>query len=126
MPDVMIGVVPSSINVPRLLASIMRSQYIGSDVSEETMPYRGIWLMTKNINSVSCPTRQHLGSCRAHWLVLVYPCPHHFLVERNFALWSCHLGEEGRERFYQVEKAYCHVTSSAMVDFCLSHLGSLD
>jgi hypothetical protein len=38
MPDEMIGVVPSSINVPRLLASIMRSQYMGSDVSDETMP----------------------------------------------------------------------------------------
>lgn len=38
MPDDMMGVVPSSINVPRLLASIIRSQYIGSEVSEETMP----------------------------------------------------------------------------------------
>lgn len=34
----MIGVVPSSIRVPLLLASIIRSQYIGSDVSDDTMP----------------------------------------------------------------------------------------
>ena len=38
MPDEMIGVVPSSINVPLLLANIIRSQYIGSEVSEDTMP----------------------------------------------------------------------------------------
>lgn len=42
MPEEMIGVVPNSISVPRLLASIIRSQYRGSDVSEETIPYRGI------------------------------------------------------------------------------------
>lgn len=36
------GVIPSSINVPLLLASIIRSQYRGSDVSDETMPYKGI------------------------------------------------------------------------------------
>jgi hypothetical protein len=42
MPEEMIGVVPNSISVPRLLANIIRSQYRGSDVSEETMPYRGI------------------------------------------------------------------------------------
>ena len=42
MPDVMIGVIPSSINVPLLLANIIRSQYSGSDVSDDTMPYRGI------------------------------------------------------------------------------------
>jgi hypothetical protein len=38
MPEEMIGVVPNSINVPLLLANIIRSQYIGSEVSEETMP----------------------------------------------------------------------------------------
>ena len=52
MPEVIIGVVPNSINVPLLLANIIRSQYIGSDVSEDTIPYRGIWLMTKNMRSV--------------------------------------------------------------------------
>jgi hypothetical protein len=64
-------VIPSSINVPRLLAIIIRSQYSGSEVSahllellslapqgsvdgpEETMPYRGIWLMTKKMMSVT-------------------------------------------------------------------------
>lgn len=48
------GVIPSSINVPRLLANIIRSQYRGSDVSEETIPYRGIWLITRNIMRVNC------------------------------------------------------------------------
>lgn len=38
MPEEMIGVIPSSIRVPRLLASIIRSQYRGSEVSDETMP----------------------------------------------------------------------------------------
>jgi len=33
MPDVMIGVIPSSINVPLLLAIIILSQYSGSEVS---------------------------------------------------------------------------------------------
>ena len=42
MPEEIIGLIPSSINVPLLLANIMRSQYIGSEVSEETMPYNGI------------------------------------------------------------------------------------
>lgn len=36
------GVIPSSISVPLLLANIIRSQYMGSEVSEETMPYNGI------------------------------------------------------------------------------------
>lgn len=38
MPEEMMGVIPSSMRVPRLLASIIRSQYRGSEVSEETMP----------------------------------------------------------------------------------------
>ena len=38
MPEDMIGVIPSSIRVPRLLASIIRNQYNGSEVSEDTMP----------------------------------------------------------------------------------------
>ena len=53
MPDDMIGVVPNSIKVPLLLASIILSQYKGSELSDETMPYRGIWLITKKIRSVS-------------------------------------------------------------------------
>ncbi len=32
MPEEMIGVIPSSISVPRLLANIIRSQYRGSEV----------------------------------------------------------------------------------------------
>jgi hypothetical protein len=105
MPDDIIGVVPNSINVPLLLAIIIRSQYIGSDVSDDTMPYRGIWLMTKKIKSVSCPVLSNLAvSMRV--LEPPYPCPHHFLIERYFALGSCHLRKEGRKRFYQVEEAY--------------------
>jgi hypothetical protein len=38
MPEEIIGVIPSSIRVPRLLANIIRSQYRGSEVSEETIP----------------------------------------------------------------------------------------
>lgn len=42
MPEEMMGVIPNSISVPLLLANIIRSQYIGSELSEETMPYSGI------------------------------------------------------------------------------------
>lgn len=42
MPEEMIGVIPNSISVPRLLANIIRSQYKGSDVSDDTIPYKGI------------------------------------------------------------------------------------
>jgi hypothetical protein len=44
--------VPNSIKVPLLLANIIRNQYRGSEVSEDTIPYNGIWLMTKKINNV--------------------------------------------------------------------------
>lgn len=54
MPEEMIGVIPNSIRVPRLLASIIRSQYRGSEVSEDTIPYRGIWLMTRKMRRVNC------------------------------------------------------------------------
>lgn len=53
MPEEMMGVIPNSIKVPRLLANIIRSQYRGSEVSEDTIPYRGIWLITKKINRVN-------------------------------------------------------------------------
>lgn len=53
MPEEMMGVIPNSIRVPRLLANIMRSQYRGSEVSEDTIPYRGIWLMTKKMRRVN-------------------------------------------------------------------------
>lgn len=53
MPEEMIGVIPSSIKVPLLLANIIRSQYRGSDESDETMPYKGIWLMTRKMSKVS-------------------------------------------------------------------------
>jgi hypothetical protein len=54
MPEEMMGVIPNSIRVPRLLASIIRSQYRGSEVSEDTIPYRGIWLMTRKMRRVNC------------------------------------------------------------------------
>lgn len=38
MPEEIMGVIPNSIRVPRLLASIIRSQYKGSEVSDETIP----------------------------------------------------------------------------------------
>ena len=47
------GVVPSSISVPLLLAIIILSQYSGSDVSDETMPNKGIWLITKKMSRVN-------------------------------------------------------------------------
>lgn len=54
MPDEIIGVIPNSMRVPLLEANIIRSQYRGSEVSEDTIPYRGIWLMTKNMSRVNC------------------------------------------------------------------------
>jgi len=54
MPDDMMGVVPNSIKVPLLLANIILSQYKGSELSEETMPYRGIWLIIKKMRRVNC------------------------------------------------------------------------
>merc|ERR1712070_1025110 len=53
MPEEMMGVIPSSMSVPRLLAIIIRNQSSGSEVSEETMPYRGIWLMTRKMIRVT-------------------------------------------------------------------------
>lgn len=47
------GVVPNSIKVPLLLASIILSQYRGSELSDETIPYKGIWLMTKKMRRVN-------------------------------------------------------------------------
>ena len=38
MPEEIIGDIPSSMRVPLLLASIIRSQYRGSEVSEDTIP----------------------------------------------------------------------------------------
>lgn len=38
MPEEIIGDIPSSIRVPRLLANIIRNQYRGSEVSDDTMP----------------------------------------------------------------------------------------
>jgi hypothetical protein len=102
MPEEMIGVVPSSINVPRLLASIIRSQYIGSEVSEDTMPYSGIWLMTRKMRRVHCSCFSPVSSPVAGFS---YSCPHQLLVKGDLGLWCSHLREEGRERFDQIEEA---------------------
>ena len=53
IPEEMMGVVPSSINVPLFEASIMRSQYNGSEVSLLTMPYNGICDMTRKMRRVT-------------------------------------------------------------------------
>jgi hypothetical protein len=53
MPEEIMGVVPNSIKVPLLLAIIILSQYNGSDVSDETMPKSGIWLMTRKMSRVN-------------------------------------------------------------------------
>ena len=85
MPEEIIGVIPSSIRVPRLLASIIRNQYRGSDVSEETMPYSGIWLITRNIKRVRpvhiWPVLASVSSC-ADLRIFSYE----LLVERGFGL----------------------------------------
>lgn len=53
IPEEMIGVVPNSISVPLLDASIIRSQYSGSDVSLLTMPYKGICDITRKMRRVT-------------------------------------------------------------------------
>ena len=105
MPDEIMGVVPNSINVPLLLASIILSQYSGSELSDETMPYNGIWLMIKKISSVNCPYRQHCSALLVP-LKVPHPSPHELLVEWCFGLWRCDLGQQRSEGFYEVEKAY--------------------
>jgi len=47
MPEDIMGDIPSSIKVPRLLANIILSQYKGSDVSEDTIPYNLMKLIAR-------------------------------------------------------------------------------
>ena len=47
MPEDIMGDIPSSIKVPRLLANIILSQYKGSDVSEDTIPYNLVKLIAR-------------------------------------------------------------------------------
>jgi len=106
MPEEMMGVIPNSISVPRLLASIIRSQYRGSEVSEDTIPYRGIWLMTKKMRRVnyrSVLLESVSGLPRE--LKATYTCPHQLLVKGHLGLRSCHLREEGRKGLDQVKEA---------------------
>ena len=92
MPDDMIGVVPNSINVPLLLASIILSQYKGSELSDETMPYRGIWLMTKKMRRVSYEIRRSVIRLLSRFIAkqAAYPRPHEFLVEGCLGFRGCH------------------------------------
>lgn len=52
IPEVTIGVIPSSIKVPRLDARIARSQYRGSDESDDMIPYSGTWEQTRKMRRV--------------------------------------------------------------------------
>ena len=113
MPDVMIGVIPSSIRVPRLLASIMRNQYSGSDVSDETMPYSGIWLMTRKIISVNCGFCLVSGG-QCDVFGCPYSRPHELLVEDDLGVGRRHLREVGRERMDEIEEAYCTTVVSSV------------
>jgi hypothetical protein len=47
------GVIPSSMSVPRLEARMTRIQYRGSEESEDIMPYSGTWEQTKKMRRVT-------------------------------------------------------------------------
>ena len=53
MPDVMIGVIPSSISVPRFEARMTRIQYSGSDESDDIIPYNGTCEQTRKMRRVT-------------------------------------------------------------------------
>src|ERR1700689_5809531 len=53
IPLVMIGLIPSSMSVPRFEARMTRIQYSGSEESEDMIPYSGTWEQTKKIKSVT-------------------------------------------------------------------------
>ena len=53
IPEVMMGVIPSSMRVPRLEARMTRIQYNGSDESEDMIPYSGTCEQTKKMRSVT-------------------------------------------------------------------------
>lgn len=52
IPEVMIGVIPSSMSVPRLNARMTRIQYSGSDKSEDMIPYNGTCEHNRKIRRV--------------------------------------------------------------------------
>jgi hypothetical protein len=45
-------VIPSSIKVPRFDAMMARSQYRGSDESDDMIPYSGTWEQTRKMSKV--------------------------------------------------------------------------
>ena len=47
MPEVTMGVIPSSMSVPLLDARIARIQYSGSDESDDMIPYSGTCEQTR-------------------------------------------------------------------------------
>lgn len=50
---------------------------------------------------------------------MTYPSPHELLVERHLVgLGGSHLRKEGRERFDQIEEAYCWYVSDQLIDRC--------
>ena len=107
-------------SVPRLLANIIRSQYNGSDVSDETIPYKGIWLMTKNIMSVNYYT-EYVSTYLINHAVLnevggsAYPRPHQLLIEWNFRFWGRNLRKNGCEGLDKIKEAYCTAQRSVSI-----------
>ena len=53
IPEVTMGVIPSSINVPRLEARITRIQNRGSAESDDMIPYNGTCEQTKKMRRVT-------------------------------------------------------------------------
>jgi len=69
------------------------------------MPYRGIWLMTRKMRSVHYPVSVPCLIDAGIWCS--YSCPHQLLVEGNLGLGRCHLREEGRKGFDEIEESDC-------------------
>ena len=108
MPEEMMGVIPSSISVPRLLAIIMRSQYKGSEVS---MRHRLTLVHAVFSLFFYCHTRRHNAIQRhlAHDQEddQGHTRPYYPLLERHFRLGDLHFGDERGERLHKIEEADC-------------------
>ena len=108
MPEEMMGVIPSSISVPRLLAIIMRSQYKGSEVS---MRHRLTLVHAVFSLLFDCHTRRHNAIQRhlAHDQEddQGHTRPYYPLLERHFRLRDLHFGDERGERLHEIEEADC-------------------
>ena len=62
--------------------------------------------MTRKIRSVSYP-RYQLYTKAFPVDGVAHPSPHKLLIKGGFGLWRCDLGQQRRERFNEVEEAYC-------------------